>query len=293
MTVADSYKNYEYDETKAFDKGGKPYVKATCKCDRCGGTGIYAVGVENGHIKPHPAYDGVCLKCNGSGIETKEVRLYTEEEYARVKVSNEKAKVKAKEKLEAKMKAEYEQNRIEWLSQNNFSEDGFTYIITGDSYSIKDELKAAGFKFSPVLKWHRASAEGYEDKVIKIFVDDVISFSAWGKGVFNIDAQEYVDNKLREAMPPSSSEWVGNPKEKLVNIECTIKSIIGFDTQYGHSNLFTFDYNGNILTWFTATYQPYSVGDVILLTGTIKEHTEYKNVKQTQLTRCKINKKGE
>ena len=35
MRVAKSYVGYEYDETKAYEKNGKMYVSARCKCDRC------------------------------------------------------------------------------------------------------------------------------------------------------------------------------------------------------------------------------------------------------------------
>lgn len=31
-----------------------------------------------------------------------------------------------------------------------------------------------------------------------------------------------------------------------------------------------------------------SVGDVVAVTGTVRDHSEYKGVKQTNLTRCKL-----
>ena len=36
-----------------------------------------------------------------------------------------------------------------WLEENGFSHLGETYVVMGNSYSIKDALKEAGFKFSP------------------------------------------------------------------------------------------------------------------------------------------------
>ena len=80
MRVAKSYVGYEYDETKAYEKNGKMYVSARCKCDRCT-KGVYITRVENGQLIPHPAFGGVCLKCGGSGFITKEVRLYTDKEF--------------------------------------------------------------------------------------------------------------------------------------------------------------------------------------------------------------------
>ena len=78
--VADSYK-YFTREGEPFKKDGRMYTKASCKCDRCGGTGVFACRVENGHPVPHPAYGGVCLKCGGTGTLHKTIRLYTEKQY--------------------------------------------------------------------------------------------------------------------------------------------------------------------------------------------------------------------
>ena len=79
--VADSYKNFEYDETKAYEKSGKLYVDAKCKCDRCM-NGVFVCRVENNQPVPHPAYGGVCLKCGGTGFVKKSIRLYTAKEKA-------------------------------------------------------------------------------------------------------------------------------------------------------------------------------------------------------------------
>jgi Zn-finger nucleic acid-binding protein len=78
--TAETYKNWER-IGKPYDKGWKLYTKIKIPCPRCSGTGIYAIGVENGEIKPHPAYNGVCLQCGSLGYLEKEARLYTESEY--------------------------------------------------------------------------------------------------------------------------------------------------------------------------------------------------------------------
>ena len=98
--VADIYKNFSYDINKTYknDKGNL-VVDAKEKCPKCGGSGIFAARVENGHIIPHPAYNGVCLKCDGNGIIYKTIRLYTEIEYNEMQ--------KAKEKYQAKKLADH------------------------------------------------------------------------------------------------------------------------------------------------------------------------------------------
>ena len=128
MKVAKSYSGYKFDETKAYEKNGKLYVKATCKCDRCGGLGIIASRVENDRIIPIPVDGGVCYKCLGTKTVTKEIRLYTDEEYEKMEKANEKAAEKRAAEREAKIKAEYAQNKLDWLEKNGFTDDGLTYI---------------------------------------------------------------------------------------------------------------------------------------------------------------------
>ena len=46
------------------------------------------------------------------------------------------------------------------------------------------------------------------------------------------------------------------------------------------------DIEGNVFIWITSCY--IDMDKRIKLRGTIKEHSEYNNVKQTVLTRCKV-----
>lgn len=59
----------------------------------------------------------------------------------------------------------------------------------------------------------------------------------------------------------------------------------GTDTIYVH----TFkDSDGNVFTWKTQNSLGLNYGEPVIVKGTIKNHTEYKDEKQTELTRCKI-----
>lgn len=292
MRVANSYVGYEYDETKAYEKNGKMYVSARCKCDRCT-KGVYATRVENGQLIPHPAFGGVCLKCGGSGIIIKEVRLYTDKEFEQM----EKASIKAAEKREAareqKMKAEYANKRAKWLEDNCFNENLTTFVyFPADSFEVKDGLKDAGFRFSKILLWHIANIpEGYEDKVVEINLDQVAEIGAWGEGFYRPDARTFVDDILKNCRPveDSTSEWLFEEKERFYDYAVVLKSVRGMETRFGYTQLVKFeDANGNILQWWTAVEIKAEVGDQVLLTGTVKAHDEYKGVKSTTVTRCKI-----
>ena len=292
MRVAKSYVGYEYDETKAYEKNGKMYVSARCKCDRCT-KGVYVTRVENGQLIPHPAFGGVCLKCGGSGFITKEVRLYTDKEFEQM----EKASIKAVEKREAareqKMKAEYADKRAKWLEENCFNENLTTFVyFPADSFEVKDSLKDAGFHFSKNLLWHIANIpEGYEDKVVEIALNQVAEIGAWGEGFYRPGARTFVDDILKNCRPieESTSEWLFEEKERFYDYAVVLKSVRGMETRFGWTQLVKFeDADGNILQWWTAVEIKAEVGDQVLLTGTVKAHDEYKGVKSTTVTRCKI-----
>ena len=292
MRVANSYVGYEYDETKAYEKNGKMYISARCKCDRCT-KGVYVTRVENGQPVPHPAFGGVCLKCGGSGVITKEVRLYTDKEFEQM----EKASIKAAEKREAareqKMKAEYANKRAKWLEENGFNENLTTFVyFPANSFEVKDNLKDAGFKFNRSLLWHIANIpEGYEDKVVEINLDQVAEIGAWGEGFYRPDARTFVDDILKNCRPieDSTSEWLFEEKERFYDYAVVLKSVRGMETRFGYTQLVKFeDANGNILQWWTAVEIKAEVGDHVLLTGTVKAHDEYKGIKSTTVTRCRL-----
>lgn len=48
------------------------------------------------------------------------------------------------------------------------------------------------------------------------------------------------------------------------------------------------DAQGHQFLWKTGSYIEAQEGDKVTLKGTIKAHSEYKGIKQTELTRCKV-----
>lgn len=286
--TADSYKNWERIGEPFTNSKGKLYTKVKCTCDRCH-KGVYVTRVENGVPVPHPAFGGVCLRCGGSGYLTEEVRLYTESEYQAMTRRNEQTRAKKEAEMEARMEAEFAENKSKWLVENGFNEEGYTYVyFPTDSYNVKDHLKADGFKFNPNLLWHRATADGYEMEVIKIAAAQVVEFSAWGKGLYLASAKDFVIDKINEARPKSMSEWIGLEKEKITKLPVVYEHTSGFDGQFGWTNIHRFNYNGNIITWFTTKGLAFEPGTEVLLSATIKGHSTFNNEKQTCITRAKV-----
>jgi hypothetical protein len=180
----------------------------------------------------------------------------------------------------------------EWFEANGFSKDGVTYIVLGNSYPIKDELKDNGFKFSPLLRWH---SENCNYELPKICFYKALNFYEF----FTWDAESnspFLREGAREAIdrifnPPeeSNSTYVGEIGERLRDVPVVVRGIGGFDSAYGYKWVYTFeDEEGNRYTWFTTSQQAVSVGTKLTMTGTIKAHVEYKGAETTQLTRCSL-----
>lgn len=254
-------------------------------CPKCGGTG-YLNGYE--HV------DGArCWKCGATGHFTHTWTVMTPE-YA--------AKLAAKrdERTRKKNLA----GRAEFLEHEGFNVDGVTFVVIGNTFAIKDELKAAGAKFNYVLGWHFADKpEAYasvELTVTECFWENDVAALHWNG---TAEIQELI--KSRTPHEASASEYLGEVGKKLT-IAATLKKSFSFENTFGYQTTTTYIHNfedaeGNVIIWKTTNslieytcpedkpghYEahPFTTG---VLAGTVKEHSEYKGIKQTVLTRCKV-----
>lgn len=288
--TADTYKNWKRIGEPYRNSNGKLYTKVREKCPRCGGSGIYAVGVENGQIKPHPAFNGVCLQCNSLGYIQKKIRLYTKAEYDAMQRNNERTRQKKAEAAEAKRLAEFDAKKAKWLSDNGFDAEGNTFLyVKEDSYQKKDELKAAGYKYNPVLKWHGTAAGGFEEATEIHNVEEFYQLTAWGTYTLLRDAASKVESIIEASRPASTSEWFGAIGKRFKEVPVTLVGIYGFQGQYGYSQVVKFQTEtGDVLTWFTSVNIPVEVGENCFLTGTVKKWDEYRGERTTIITRAKI-----
>ena len=177
-----------------------------------------------------------------------------------------------------------------WLQENGFNEEGYTYIyFPKNSYDVKEELKAAGFMWHQFILWHRGSAEGYEDKVVKVHKDEIMEFTVFGQPFLFESAAQLIKDRVKAARPQSLSEWIGEEKEKLVELPVELHKRTGFQGQFGWTNVYTFLYDSkDVITWFSAKDLEYAEGASVLLSATIKDRTTYGDEKQTVITRAKV-----
>lgn len=187
--------------------------------------------------------------------------------------------------------------KVEWLERNGFSKDGFTYCVFGeDTYSIKEQLKEMGCKFSPLLKWHCDKPldlpVGYG--MICFSFDDLLEWNEECKNAFFYEkSKEKIEKAFKQAEGPSLSEYVGEVGERIRNITAIYKSTRGFDSRFGWTNIHTFEIGNDVLVWFTQKDLDFEKGQAIDLTGTIKKHEEFRGVKTTQLSRCVLKRIGD
>lgn len=108
----------------------------------------------------------------------------------------------------------------------------------------------------------------------------------------------------REGLQRRTQKADGNPSEHfmdttlmLIAITATFDHSAWFDSKMGWMEermyIHTFrDADGNVLIWKTSSNSlpDMESGDQVQIKGTVKEHSEYKDEKQTVLTRCKVTK---
>jgi len=89
-----------------------------------------------------------------------------------------------------------------------------------------------------------------------------------------------------------SSNHIGNIGDRIQISVQSVKCLTSWENTFGYYPTTTYlykivDQEGNVFTWKTSTFLD---EDNLpqMITGTVKEHSEFRGVKQTALTRCKI-----
>ena len=294
--VAPSYKNAKV--LSVNEDTHKALIEE--KCDRCGGLGFIVTRVENDQYIPIPVDSGICYKCNGEKVIRKWVKAYTEEEMDKYIASQERAKERRIEKAEQERQEKLnksKENQEELLAKWGYDiENPLIWLVGGGStYEIKDQLKEAGCKFNPAFGWYSPQPidvpEGYGLVNIN-FYDVYVWYPLSKKFELKDNAKEIADAAKTTLEPESHSEYLGEIKERLHDLKVTLTAIRNFDGYYGTTFIYTFAYNEDVLVWMTSSCKDIEVGDELLLTGTVKEHSEYKGIKQTKLSRCIIKKEA-
>lgn len=284
--VADSYANGRIIGEPYKNLKDKMVVKVRMACPRCGGSGHFSYNQMDGTM---------CYGCMGSGVVTNEVRAYTEKEYNTMKRANERAKERKFEAKAAKEKDlidNAETYKLEVAKKLGFSDEGKIYIVCGgDTYAIKDQLKALGARFDYTFKWFFSKEvelpEGY--KLCEVSFDEVYDYEPRTKwATFKENVKEILSAKIMEFDTPKTTKFYpGAPKDKI-SVTAKLSSVRGFDGMYGYTYIYTFTLDDYVFVWMTAKDLEIEDDSIVELSGTIKGFEDYQGTAQTQITRCKV-----
>lgn len=268
------HKRWEYTRT---DRNGTRYF-VDYTCGRCGGRG----GREGWP-------DFTCYECGGSGIGKGEIiKVYTPEYAVKLAARREaNARKREAERLERAIN-----ERGERLTKIGFGKEDEIYVIyraVGNTYPIKDELKALGCKYSPVVGWYASHAlEGYETQ--RLEEADVLREGPYVEWKSKEEVEGIFVENIRKA-EESSSTFYGEIGER-VDLNLHIDRVFMSEFRrnagwYGTTVRYMYlmhDEAGNVFKWSTSCF--YEEGKDVHFRATIKDHTEYKGIAQTVLTRC-------
>ena len=259
------------------------------QCWKCGGSGYYYIF-------------GPCFACNGTGKIRKRVKAYTPDEYEKYVATQERAKERKEEKKaeeRATAEAQAEATKAVYLAENGYDvECPQVCLVFGENtFTAKDELKELGCKYRPELGWYHTHPVDIPVGcgMVGVPFDEIFDWNCYyKKAVLKENAKEIADAARTSAMPKSNSDYLGEIKERLRDLQAIFVNARTIDTKFGTSILYTFKVGDDVLAWFCSGKgidPEIKEGDAIFLTGTVKKHEEYNGVKQTYLNRCVVVKR--
>lgn len=197
-----------------------------------------------------------------------------------------------------------QQTIANWFDRNGYDcEDCPLEKTSSQIYKIMN--KVTGYGTCELVRPAYDVTDTTWEKVreVKQFVNELVDNGDYTHNIKALFKTEYADNSklglvvsavgyyLREtaarieAAKESVSEYLGNVGDK---IEFIAKPVVvsTYETEYGVSVLYKFVNDGNVIMWRTGKYLDPEVEYTIK--ATIKEHSEFRDVKQTVVTRGKV-----
>ena len=236
----------------------KPYILTKRVCGRCGGAG----GSEAWKFTGYTCYD-----CGGSGLHKNgpaHSYIFTADQLVKLNA--------AAAKRDAKKSAKQEEARL--IAQRE-----------ADA-RMSDFLAACG----ALLDRAKPYAEGSE------FINDIIT-----KGLKNAALSEKqvaalaaaIDRIEATAARKANSAWVGQVGERLKGLKLTVSNCVRIETDDYFNPVYYIvtmrDEAGNTFLYKGGSFGP-EKGIEVVVTGTVKAHSEYKGEKQTVIARLAVTK---
>lgn len=144
-------------------------------------------------------------------------------------------------------------------------------------------------KSKEILNWLNAqsSKSEYIYNLQMICKDDYVAIKYFGYVVSLVQMYNKAMDK-QEKLQDNTSNFVGNIGDKLDMDVTDFKCVTSWDACFNGvittTYVYSFNNNGNIFVWKTSK----ELNNITHIKGSIKNHNDYKGVKQTELTRCKV-----
>jgi hypothetical protein len=104
---------------------------------------------------------------------------------------------------------------------------------------------------------------------------------------YQAEKEERERKRAAERASEVNSQYIGKIGDRINISVHSILCLTSWETEWGITRIYKIvDDNGNVYTWKTSTF--IREDEVKTIKGTVKEYKEYKGIKQTELTRCKV-----
>ena len=201
---------------------------------------------------------------------TRQVRWYTDAEYA---------KLYPEEKKEESAVLRSQKQALGF-------EKGYITIFKGDTYANLEWFQQSIARYTRYWGWYIVSTDEIPEDIPAGITPIQLPWEEVGTEAGTLKPEHLVIKAVEALVyDEGKSEYVGSVGERLT-LTLAVTAARSIDGYYGHSTAHTMeDENGNVFVWITGA-KNWPVGAIKTIKGTVKEHKEYKNVKQTILTRC-------
>lgn len=174
-------------------------------------------------------------------------------------------------------------------SNDNPSTKNVTFEAIGNEEILAEVIKGNYFETAEKVSEWILAQEGNNDYIVNLKTLTKEGFVTESRLGFIVSAySSYLKaiSKKKEIKETVVSNHVGEVG-KRTDFQLVFERVTWFETAYGTTYIyFFFDEIGNQLIWKTGNGVRMEKGNKVNLKATIKEHGEYRDIKQTVLTRC-------